>query len=295
MPAGSPTGQRRGRAPGPHRSPGPSLAPGRHYDRRRPEDLAVGPVAGPDDVGDRAGNEVLTGDGADRFVASGVEGLAGLVVPPGIAEVCEDRECLLVHGTHALEDLVRVGGGVLEGTLEVVEDRQPAGRHRGALLLAGADHVPGAPLAEVVQLRGGTAPGVLEVGDLLPCRGGVVDGGVVDGALVDALRFGGLWFGHDHDAQCVVNSASITSSESSPGPAWPGPADSPAEPAPPWLWADMCRAWAIWCSSPVRDRRRSVGACSSSALRASLISISARARSCCGTASPACSSWRCTW
>ena len=136
---------------------------------------------------DRAGNEVLIGDGADGFVVGGVEGLAGLVVAPGVAQVREDRECLLVHGTHALDDLVRVRGGVLEGTLEVVEDRQPAGGHRGPLLLAGADHVLGAPLAEVVQLRGGTAPRVLELGDLLLGLGGAVDDALVGGLAVRGL------------------------------------------------------------------------------------------------------------
>jgi len=145
-------------------------------------------------VRDRARNQVLIGDGADGFVLGGVEDLAGLVVPPGIAEVCEDRERLLVHGAHALHDLVGVRGGVLERTLEVVQDRQPAGGHRRPLLLPGADHVLGAPLAEVVQLRCGTAPRVLELGDLL---GGL--GGAVHDALVGGTRAGVLLFGHDAD------------------------------------------------------------------------------------------------
>ncbi len=137
----------------------------------------------------RAGDEVVTRDGADGLVTGRVEGLADLVVAPGIAQVGQDRECLLVHGPHALHDLVGVRGGVLEGTLEVVENRQPADRHRRPLLLAGAGHVLGAPLAEVVQLSGGPAPGVLELGD--PLLG---LGGTLHGVLGGGRGFGVPWF-----------------------------------------------------------------------------------------------------
>src|ERR1700712_2492076 len=93
---------------------------------------------------------------------------------------------------------------MVEGPLEVVQDREPSGRGPRPFLIPGANQLLGTPLAEVVQLRGAAPPAVVELGD--PCRG------VLRG-LLSGVWLGGVLLGHGR--QRAVNSASITSSESS--------------------------------------------------------------------------------
>ena len=44
------------------------------------------------------------------------------------AESCQHANRLLVHGANTLEDCIRIGGGVLQRQLEVVDDREPLAR-----------------------------------------------------------------------------------------------------------------------------------------------------------------------
>src|SRR5512133_1841386 len=136
---------------------------------------------------------------------------------------------------------------MLQRPLQVVNHRQPASGGPGPLLLSCPDQVLRASLAEVVQLGCGTPPALFQLGN--PCSGllqhiGLGHGAVGLGALrlglsmvaplrlllrLNTIALGGLGLGHD---QREVNSASITSSESSPpdsrGELSVGPADAPA-------------------------------------------------------------------
>jgi len=109
-----------------------------------------------------------------------VEGPA-VVVATRVAEVGHDADRLRQHGTDTLDHGVGVGRRVLERPLQVVQDGQPAGCHGRPFLLAAADHVARAPLAEVVQLGSRPPPRVLQLRDLAR----LVD---AFGCVVDMLR-----------------------------------------------------------------------------------------------------------
>src|SRR5688572_2100027 len=201
---------------------------------------------------------------------------------------------------------------MLQGPLQVVDHRQPRSGCSGTFLLSRPDQIFGASLAEVVQLGSGTPPVVFELGNscfgflehiglrlgtvalrnlLLLWLGTIALSGLLLG--LDTVALGGLLLGHGD--QRAVNSASITSSESSPDSPVEVSAEPAEAPAVAPARAEAARDWRSWCISPVRARSRSMSACSSSAVRASLSSSSARARSCSGIAPALSSSVRRTW
>src|SRR5512132_331027 len=101
---------------------------------------------------------------------------------------------------------------MLQGPLHVVNHRQPRSGCSDTFLLPRPDQVLRASLAEVVQLRCGTPPALFQLGN--SCSGFLQRIGLRRFLLWGLLVVVSLLLGHD---QREVNSASITSSESSPG------------------------------------------------------------------------------
>src|SRR5215211_1698789 len=118
-----------------------------------------------------------------------------------------------MHRAYAVDDVLRIGRGMFQRQLQVVHDRQPAGCRTGPFLFPGPYQVFGAALAEVVQLSCGTSPAVLQLTN--SCSGLLQFVGFAFSRLsLATVALGGRLLGHD---QRAVNSASMTSSESSPG------------------------------------------------------------------------------
>src|SRR5512132_1392198 len=134
---------------------------------------------------------------------------------------------------------------MLQRQLQVVDHRQPRSGCSDTFLLPCPDQVLRASLAEVVQLGGGTPPALFQLG--YPCSGFLQRIGLRRFLLWGLLLVVSLLLGHD---QREVNSASITSSESSPpdsrGELSVGPADAPAV-AP--ARAEAARDCSSWCNS----------------------------------------------
>jgi hypothetical protein len=81
------------------------------------------------------------------------------------AEAGQEIEGLPAHGLNAVDDRGRIGLGVLERPVQVVHHRQPALGNVGLRSLARLAHLPGAPLAHVVQLGQRAQPLILQFGD----------------------------------------------------------------------------------------------------------------------------------
>src|SRR5687767_15461531 len=128
------------------------------------EDVVVRSVTGTNDVGHCAWHELLVGNGADGLVQGWVERPTG-VIAPGEPKIGKHRDRLLMHCAYPLDDVLRIGRRMFEGALQVVEYRQPAGGGSRPLLLSGPYQVLGASFAEVVQLRSGTPPAILQIGN----------------------------------------------------------------------------------------------------------------------------------
>lgn len=90
------------------------------------------PVAGAQHLDDGARRGVGVLDDADHLVPGRVEGDAGLRVPR-VAEQFEDVHRLVADRPDALHDRTRIGVGMGQGELEVVQDRQEGGRRAGTL------------------------------------------------------------------------------------------------------------------------------------------------------------------
>jgi hypothetical protein len=104
------------------------------------------------------------------------------VIAPREAEAGEEVEGLPAHGLDAVDDRTGIGLRVLQRAVQVVDHRQPALGDLGLRSFPGLAHLPGAPLAHVVEFGQRAQPLVLKLGD----AGGraVVPG---SGALVDRL------------------------------------------------------------------------------------------------------------
>jgi len=81
------------------------------------------------------------------------------------AETGEEVEGLSAHSPDAVDDRTGIGLRVLQRPVQVVDHRQPALGHLGLRSLPGLAHLPGAPLARVVQFGQGAQPLVLQLGD----------------------------------------------------------------------------------------------------------------------------------
>jgi len=117
------------------------------------------------------------------------------VVAPREAEAGEEVKGLPAHGADPVGDRTGIGLRVLERPVQVVDHRQPALGDLGLRPLPGLAHLPGAPLAHVVQLGQGAQPLVLQLGDAgrrlggrAAFRGLGVGGLGVGGRGVDELR-----------------------------------------------------------------------------------------------------------
>jgi hypothetical protein len=115
------------------------------------------------------------------------------------AEAGQEIEGLPPHGLDAVNDRSGICLRVLERPVEVVHHRQPALGDVGLRSLPRLAHLPGAPLAHVVQLRECPQPLILQFGDagrglggraaVPEARGsGVGRLGVDDLRVVDDLR-----------------------------------------------------------------------------------------------------------
>lgn len=115
------------------------------------------------------------------------------VIAPREAQAGEQVEGLPAHGADAVDDRTGVGLGVLQRAVQVVDNRQPALGDLGLRSFPGLAHLPGAPLAHVVQFGQGAQPLVLQLRDAGRGRVPAVDGLAVnrlafDGLAVDQLR-----------------------------------------------------------------------------------------------------------
>jgi len=77
------------------------------------------------------------------------------VVAPREAEAGQEVEGLPADGADAVDDRAGIGLRMLERPVQVVDHRQPALSDLGLRALPGLAHLPGAPLAHVVQLGQG--------------------------------------------------------------------------------------------------------------------------------------------
>ena len=87
------------------------------------------------------------------------------VIAPREAETGEEVEGLSPHGPDAVDDRTGIGLRVLQRPVQVVDHRQPALGDLGLRSLPGLAHLPGAPLARVVQFGQRAQPLVLQLGD----------------------------------------------------------------------------------------------------------------------------------
>src|SRR3954447_21425851 len=104
-------------------------------------------------------------DRAHGVVTLRVEALAD-VVTAREAQVLEHADGLIAHGLDAIDDDARIGLGMLQRQLEVIEDREPLGSDPGPLLLALTPDVAGEALPGVVEVGGAPLETILELTDL---------------------------------------------------------------------------------------------------------------------------------
>jgi hypothetical protein len=126
------------------------------------------------------------------------------VIAPREAEAGEEVEGLPAHGRDAVDDRTGIGLRVLQRAVQVVDHRQPALGDLGLRSFPGLAHLPGAPLAHVVELGQRAQPLVLELGDaggrpggraVVPGSGELVDRLGLDRLGVDRLGAGRLGIG----------------------------------------------------------------------------------------------------
>jgi hypothetical protein len=87
------------------------------------------------------------------------------IIAPREAEPGQEIEGLPAHRPDAVDDRAGIGLCVLQRPVQVVDHGQPALGHVGLGSLPGLAHLPGAPLAHVVQLGQGAQPLILQLGD----------------------------------------------------------------------------------------------------------------------------------
>ena len=143
--------------------------------------MPVVAVPGPHHLDDRAFRRIGVRAGGHGLVPGRIE--AGPeVIAPREAEAGQEVEGLPADRADAVDDRTGIGLRVLQRPVEVVDHRQPALGDLGLRALPGLAHLPGAPLAHVVQLGHRAQPLILQFGDAR--RVAAVPGTAIPGAAV---------------------------------------------------------------------------------------------------------------
>ena len=173
--------------------PGP-VNPAGHHHLRRPQLVVPFAVGGPDDLGHQVVLGAGVGPGGDGLVPGRVEPGAA-VVAAGEAQAGQHVQGLVPDRPDPVDDGGRIGLGVRQGQIEVVDHGQPLPGHGGPGLLLGPADLRGASLAHVVQVGQGPQAQVLELGDPGRLLGdpGLELGARVGGRVSGRRRFPAAW------------------------------------------------------------------------------------------------------
>jgi hypothetical protein len=96
-------------------------------------------------------------------VSARIEGLA-YVVEPVEAQSGQQRKGMVEYCPYSLDEGSVVGAGVLDGTIQIVHDRQPPGGHVDPLGRTSPGNLSLRSLTEIVEISEGPPEGHVEVG-----------------------------------------------------------------------------------------------------------------------------------